>query len=367
MESVDGSDTMALLSLQNISRSFGSTPAVIDVSLAVERGEFFGLLGPSGCGKTTTLRMIAGLEKPDSGAIRFEGKEITNLPPERRGFGMVFQNYALFPHLNVFENVAFGLRARHAPKVETNERVQSALELVQLPGYEKRAIDELSGGQQQRVAIARAIAIEPALLLFDEPLSNLDVSLRESTRGELRELVTRLGLTAVYVTHDQEEAFALCDRISVMVGGRLMQTGKPRELYEEPADIAVARFLGRNNLIRAMRLSSSKASDGEFKTLDGGHTLHMAVSRDELAPLNKPVMLVIRPEHVQLSTNHDGAENSLRGTIREIVFAGATSTIRVDANGLLLEALAVQPENLQLNQECTVVLRGDKLRLLNHG
>jgi ABC-type Fe3+/spermidine/putrescine transport system ATPase subunit len=358
---------MSLLSLQNVSRNFGATRAVNDVSLEVERGEFFGLLGPSGCGKTTTLRMIAGLEKPDSGAILFDGKQITDLPPERRGFGMVFQNYALFPHLNVFENVAFGLRARHASKAEMNERVQSALELVQLPGYEKRAIDELSGGQQQRVAIARAIAIEPVLLLFDEPLSNLDVSLREETRGELRELVTRLGLTAVYVTHDQEEAFALCDRISVMVGGRLMQTGKPRELYEEPADIAVARFLGRNNLIRAMRLSSSKTSDGEFKTLEGGHTLHVPVTRDELAPLNKPVVLAIRPEHVQLTANHGAAPNSLPGTIREIVFAGATSSIRVDAGGLMIEALAVQPEGLQVNQECTVVLPADKLRLLGQG
>src|SRR5678809_968738 len=239
------------LSLKNVSRSFGSTRAVADVSLDVKQGEFFGLLGPSGCGKTTTLRMIAGLEKPDSGSILFQDQDITNLPPERRGFGMVFQNYALFPHLNVFENVAFGLRARHKTKAEMSERVAAALELVQLPGYSKRRVDELSGGQQQRVAIARAIAIEPALLLFDEPLSNLDVSLREETRGELRELVTRLGLTAVYVTHDQEEAFALCDRISVMVGGKLIQTGKPRELYEQPADIAVARFLGRNNLIRS--------------------------------------------------------------------------------------------------------------------
>ncbi|HEY2964517.1 MAG TPA: ABC transporter ATP-binding protein [Pyrinomonadaceae bacterium] len=358
---------MALLSLQNISRNFGSTRAVADVSLDVAQGEFFGLLGPSGCGKTTTLRMIAGLEKPDSGSIHFQDKNITDLPPERRGFGMVFQNYALFPHLNVFENVAFGLRARHAARAETTERVRSALELVQLPGYEKRAIDELSGGQQQRVAIARAIAIEPALLLFDEPLSNLDVSLREETRGELRELVTRLGLTAVYVTHDQEEAFALCDRISVMVGGRLMQSGKPRELYEEPSDIAVARFLGRNNLIRAMRLSSSKTSDGEFKTLEGGHTLHVTVSRDELAPLNKPVVLAIRPEHVRLSSNRDAASNLLRGSVREIVFAGATSTVRVDANGLLLEALVVQPDGLQVNQECAVVLPADKLRLLRQG
>ena len=358
---------MPFLSLQNISRNFGPTQAVASVSLEVERGEFFGLLGPSGCGKTTTLRMIAGLEKPDSGSIRFQDADITNLPPERRGFGMVFQNYALFPHLNVFENVAFGLRARHAAKEKMNERVKSALELVQLPGYEKRAIDELSGGQQQRVAIARAIAIEPALLLFDEPLSNLDVSLREETRSELRELVTRLGLTAVYVTHDQEEAFALCDRIAVMVGGKLMQTGKPRELYEQPADIAVARFLGRNNLIRAMRLSSSKTSDGEFKTLDGGHTLHVPVERNELAPLNKPVVIAIRPEHVRLSANNEGAPNALRGLVREIVFAGATSTIRVDANGLLIEALVVQPDGLQVNQECTVVLDPTRLRLLRQG
>jgi ABC-type Fe3+/spermidine/putrescine transport system ATPase subunit len=358
---------MTFLSLKNISRTFGTTRAVSDVSLDVEQGEFFGLLGPSGCGKTTTLRMIAGLEKPDAGSIRFQNADITNLPPERRGFGMVFQNYALFPHLNVFENVAFGLRARHATKEQMNQRVQSALELVQLPGYEKRAIDELSGGQQQRVAIARAIAIEPVLLLFDEPLSNLDVSLREETRGELRELVTRLGLTAVYVTHDQEEAFALCDRIAVMVGGKLMQIGKPRELYEQPADIAVARFLGRNNLIRAMRLSSSKTSEGEFKTLDGGHTLHVPVAKDELAPLNKPVVIAIRPEHVRLTANNDAAANSVRGTIREIVFAGATSTVRVDANGLLIEALVVQPDGLQVNQECSVVLEPGKLRLLKQG
>jgi ABC-type Fe3+/spermidine/putrescine transport system ATPase subunit len=361
---------MPLLSLKNISRSFGSTKAVADVSLDVEQGEFFGLLGPSGCGKTTTLRMIAGLEKPDAGVIEFKNVDITNLPAERRGFGMVFQNYALFPHLNVFENVAFGLRARHAAKAEMNERVASALELVQLPGYEKRAVDELSGGQQQRVAIARAIAIEPALLLFDEPLSNLDVSLREETRSELRELVTRLGLTAVYVTHDQEEAYALCDRISVMVGGRLMQTGEPRELYEHPSDIAVARFLGRNNLIKAMRVSSSNTSDGEFKTLEGGHTLRLPVNHADLSPLNQPVFLSIRPEHVQIRTNGDSASvrgpNSLRGLIHEIVFAGATSTVRVDAAGLLLEALVLQPDGLAIDQECTVVLPQDRLTLLQN-
>src|SRR5678809_14966 len=343
---------MTFLSLKNLSRTFGTTRAVDNVSLDVNQGEFFGLLGPSGCGKTTTLRMIAGLEKPDAGTIEFQNADITNLPPERRGFGMVFQNYALFPHLNVFENVAFGLRARHKSKAEMDERVVGALELVQLPGYDKRRVDELSGGQQQRVAIARAIAIEPALLLFDEPLSNLDVTLREETRGELRELVTRLGLTAVYVTHDQEEAFALCDRISVMVGGKLVQSGQPRELYEQPTDISVARFLGRNNLIRSMRLSSSKESQGEFKTLEGGHTLRLPVKHEELAPLNKPVYLAIRPEHVQLSTNNHNAPNSLPGNIREIVFAGATSTVRVDANGLPIEALVLRTDGLEPNQPC---------------
>src|ERR1700687_41949 len=292
---------MPLLSLQNISKRFASTPAVSGVALEVERGEFFGLLGPSGCGKTTTLRMIAGLEKPDTGTIDFDGRDITNLTPEARGFGMVFQNYALFPHLNVFENVAFGLRARQKSKSEIREQVVGALELVQLPGYEKRRVDELSGGQQQRVAIARAIAIEPALLLFDEPLSNLDVTLREETRGELRELVARLGLTAVYVTHDQEEAFALCDRISVMAGGRILQTGQPRDLYERPAQLSVARFLGRNNLIRVMRLSSSKAELGEFKTLEGDHTIRMSVDDKNLVPLNQPCILAIRPAHVLIS------------------------------------------------------------------
>ena len=357
---------MPFLSLRNLSRSYGSTRAVDDVSLDVNQGEFFGLLGPSGCGKTTTLRMIAGLEKPDTGSIEFQNTDITHLAPERRGFGMVFQNYALFPHLNVFENVAFGLRARHKSKAEMADRVTSALELVQLPGYGKRAVDELSGGQQQRVAIARAIAIEPALLLFDEPLSNLDVSLREETRSELRELVTRLGLTAVYVTHDQEEAFALCDRISVMVGGKLMQSGRPRELYEQPSEISVASFLGRNNLIKAMRVSSSKATDGEFQTLDGGHTLHLTVKHDELAPLNKPVFLAIRPEHVQLTTNDNHASNSLPGRIREIVFGGATSTVRVDANGLLVEALVLQTNGLAVDQECNVILSPDQLRLLKN-
>ena len=355
---------MPLLSLKNISRSFDKTAAVAEVSLDVERGEFFGLLGPSGCGKTTTLRMIAGLEHPDSGTISFEGTAITNLPAEKRGFGMVLQNYALFPHLNVLENVAFGLRARHKPKSEIIERVKSALDLVQLPGYERRRVDELSGGQQQRVAIARAIAIEPALLLFDEPLSNLDVALREETRGELRELVTRLGLTAVYVTHDQEEAFALCDRISVMVGGRILQTGRPRDLYEHPALLSVAKFLGRNNLIRVMRLSSSKSQVGEFKTLEGGHLIRMPIDDQDLVPLNQPCILAIRPEHVRATKSNANLENALSATVRDVNFAGSTSSIKLDANGLILEALALEADCLAVGDAVDVVLPPERIALL---
>jgi ABC-type Fe3+/spermidine/putrescine transport system ATPase subunit len=277
---------------------------------------------------------------------------------------MVFQNYALFPHLNVFENVAFGLRARHKPKGEIIERVKSALELVQLPGYEKRRVDELSGGQQQRVAIARAIAIEPALLLFDEPLSNLDVTLREETRGELRELVTRLGLTAVYVTHDQEEAFALCDRISVMVGGRILQTGRPRDLYEHPSQLSVGKFLGRNNLIRVMRLTSAKSEVAEFKTLAGGHTIRLPVEGNNLVPLNQPCILAIRPEHVLFANGNVQLENALPAVVREINFAGATSSIKLDANGLLLEALALEAEGIKVGEQQTVVLPPERISLL---
>ncbi len=360
---------MPLLSLKNLSKRFDKTQAVTEVSLDVERGEFFGLLGPSGCGKTTTLRMIAGLEKPDSGSIAFEGGDITNLSAERRGFGMVFQNYALFPHLNVFENVAFGLRARHKPNPEIRERVKAALELVQLPGYEKRRVDELSGGQQQRVAIARAIAIEPALLLFDEPLSNLDVTLREETRSELRELVARLGLTAVYVTHDQEEAFALCDRISVMVTGRLLQTGRPRDLYEHPAQLSVGRFLGRNNLIRAMPLSSSKSELGEFKTLEGGHIIRIPMDDKNLVPPTQhgqPCILAIRPEHILIRNSDEKLENALPATVREIDFAGATSSIKLDANGLVLEALALDADGLAAGDQRTVVLPPERISLLRN-
>jgi iron(III) transport system ATP-binding protein len=369
---------MPLLSLNQISKRFGETAAVADVSFAVERGEFFGLLGPSGCGKTTTLRIVAGLESPDTGRVEFHGREITTLPSEKRGFGMVFQNYALFPHLNVFENVAFGLRARgnrgSSPTVREgvaddslNQRVRQALALVQLPGFDSRRVDELSGGQQQRVAIARAIAIEPSLLLFDEPLSNLDVALREETRRELRALVKRLNLTAVYVTHDQEEAFALCDRIAVMGKGSVLQIGEPRELYDHPANGAVARFLGNNNLIQAMRLTSSNDPVTRFKTVDGDHVLAVNASHEELMslPVNKPCWLAIRPEAIELN-DKSARNNQLGAQIELMEFGGATTTLRLDAGGLKLEALVLRADEYAIGDQCVVTLPAEKIRLLPH-
>ena len=372
---------MSLLSLRSVSKRFGTTAAVDNVSITVERGEFFGLLGPSGCGKTTTLRIIAGLEAPDNGTVELDGLDITNLAPERRGFGMVFQNYALFPHLNVFENVAFGLRARgSSPSVRTptsrgsdriksstiEERVNQALDLVQLSDFEKRRVDQLSGGQQQRVAIARAIAIEPQLLLFDEPLSNLDVALREETRSELRALVKTLTLTAVYVTHDQEEAFALCDRIAVMDKGCVVQIGTPRELYEQPANLVIARFVGRNNLIRAIRLTSSNDTITRFKTLAGGHTLIVNTTHDQLMhlPVNKPCVLGIRPEAISISKEQAGTENQLSARVEQIEFSGATTTLMLDANGLKLEALAWRADDLKTGDEVRLALPKSSIRVL---
>jgi iron(III) transport system ATP-binding protein len=372
---------MSLLSLRNLSKRFGSTSAVNDASIEVEPGEFFGLLGSSGCGKTTTLRIIAGLESPDSGTVQFDNRNITNLPSEKRGFGMVFQNYALFPHLNVFENVAFGLRARRYRTASGSERVSSseikdkvdrALKLVQLPGFERRRVDELSGGQQQRVAIARAIAIEPALLLFDEPLSNLDVALREETRSELRALVKRLNLTSVYVTHDQEEAFALCDRIAVMSEGRILQIGGPRELYEHPTNVAIAKFLGRNNLIRAMRLTSSNDPVTKFKTLAGDHTLIVRATHEQLMhlPVNKPCMLAIRPEAITVSEkdaarSQSVVDNQISARVEQIEFGGATTTLKLDANGLKLEALVMRADAFAVGEECFVSLSADRIQLLS--
>jgi len=236
---------VSTVTLESITRRYDEGGGISDFSCAIGQGECFALLGPSGCGKTTTLRVIAGLEAPEAGRVFFGDRDVTELPPERRNAAMVFQSYALFPHMTVFENVAFGLRARKLPRTEIAPRVEEALALVQLTGLERRAVNELSGGQQQRVALARAIAVQPPVLLLDEPLSNLDAELRHSTREQLAELQRRLGITAVYVTHDQEEALELADRIAVLKDGACHQIGTPEEILDAPATPFVETFLAR--------------------------------------------------------------------------------------------------------------------------
>ncbi|MBX3175721.1 MAG: ABC transporter ATP-binding protein [Candidatus Hydrogenedentes bacterium] len=236
---------MSSVRLERVTRVFAEGGGVRDFSCEIAQGEFFALLGPSGCGKTTTLRSIAGLEELDSGAIYFGGRDVTHEPPERRKAAMVFQSYALFPHMNVFENVAFGLRAQRMDKTLIPERVRASLALVQLERLERRWVTELSGGQQQRVALARALAVHPEILLLDEPLSNLDAELRYATRAQLAEIQKKLGITAIYVTHDQEEAIELADRIAVMKDGVCHQIGSPREILEAPATDFVRQFLSR--------------------------------------------------------------------------------------------------------------------------
>ncbi|MCX7012510.1 MAG: ABC transporter ATP-binding protein [Candidatus Sumerlaeota bacterium] len=245
-----GDQDMRSVRLDNVSKRFGDVVALEGVSLAIERGEFFSLLGGSGCGKTTTLRLVAGFEAPSAGEIFFDDRPMSAVPANRRNTAMVFQNYALFPHLHVFGNVAFGLKARGVPAKEIAGRVREALALVDLEGFETRDVHELSGGQQQRVAVARAAVVRPDILLLDEPLSNLDARLRKSTRAGLLRVQRSLGATTIYVTHDQDEALALSDRIAVMRDGRIEQVGTPRELYENPGTPFVARFIGETNLLR---------------------------------------------------------------------------------------------------------------------
>ena len=319
-----------VLQLEGLTRAFGSVRAVDRLSLSVREGEFVTLLGPSGCGKTTALRLVAGFERPDEGHIRFRGEEITELSPQRRGFGMVFQNYALFPHLNVFDNVAFGLRARRVPKPETAAKVRAALRTVDLSAYETRTVQALSGGQQQRVALARALAIEPPLLLLDEPLSNLDQTLRVQTRNDLRRLVRELGITALFVTHDQEEAFDLSDRIAVMKDGRIRQAGTPRRLYEEPSGRFVAGFVGRANTLRGRRIPGGVRVPGAEWSWAAGDATGDAARQVE--PGERCVLLV-RPEDLEFVGTRTVNGRGCPGSVRDRRFRGATVSYSVAIPG----------------------------------
>ena len=317
---------MASLRLERLAKRFGEVPAVEDLSLEVRDGELVSLLGPSGSGKTTTLRLIAGYEAPGGGEIYLEDRPIGQLPPERRNVGMVFQNYALFPHLSVFDNVAFGLRMRRIPPDELRGRVEEALALVRLEGLAERYPRQLSGGQQQRVALARAIVFRPALLLLDEPLSALDRKLRAQMQLELRQLQRQTGLTTLYVTHDQEEALALSDRIAVMSGGRLQQYGTPREIYERPANAFIVDFIGVANLLEVELIPNGPA--GPLARI-GGLTFPFAPSGEP--PRLGSARLAIRPEQVQLS--RASAPGAVPGRVTSSVYLGTTTHVYVTLEG----------------------------------
>jgi spermidine/putrescine transport system ATP-binding protein len=304
--------------LIDLVKRFGDFTAVAGINLQMPSGEFFSLLGPSGCGKTTTLRMIAGFERPSEGQILLDGVDMAQTPPHKRNVNTVFQNYALFPHLTVEENVAFGLRYKKASKEETKERVGRALELVQLTGFSKRRPTQLSGGQQQRVALARALILNPAVLLLDEPLGALDAKLRKRLQLELKALQEEVGITFIYVTHDQEEALTMSDRIAVMSQGHVEQVGAPQDIYEAPTSAYVADFLGVSNLMDA---EAEGVGDGGCRVKLGEFALVAGQGDSDALGSCK---LTIRPERIDIEPHGTSGENRIPGMIDRVVYVGAT-------------------------------------------
>ena len=327
---------MASIGIDRVSRSFGAVRAVDDISITIADGEFFTLLGPSGCGKTTLLRMLAGFAELECGEVRFGARRIDTLPPHKRNTGMVFQNYAVFPNLTVGGNVAYGLKARGVARSGIDARVLSALRLVQLEGYDARWPHQLSGGQLQRVAIARALVIEPEVLLLDEPLSNLDAQLRVEMRGEIRELQKTLGITAIYVTHDQEEALSISDRVAVMRGGRLEQIGAPKELYRRPATPFVAALLGKTNILDGM--VAGQQGQGTVVRLGSSAFVVPKLAAAEGAA----VTFSLRPEALRPLAAGDAAPEgfaTIAAELTRLEFLGALTRIEARlGNGMLLRA-----------------------------
>lgn len=310
----------ALVDLVNISKSYDGQLILDDLNLYIRQNEFLTLLGPSGCGKTTTLRILGGFEKPDKGQVIFEGQDITQLPPNKRNLNTVFQKYALFTHMDVAENIAFGLKIKGKSKSYIDDKIKYALKLVNLDGYEHRMPDSLSGGQQQRIAIARAIVNEPKLLLLDEPLGALDLKLRQDMQYELIRLKNELGITFIYVTHDQEEALTMSDTIVVMNQGYIQQIGTPEKIYNEPENAFVADFIGDSNILGATMLQDRLVEilGAKFACVDEGFGV------------NKPVDAVIRPEDVELV---DPSQGIIQGIVTHIIFKGVHYEMEVTANG----------------------------------
>ncbi len=353
--------------LESLTKQFADFAAVDDVSLEIESGEFFSLLGPSGCGKTTTLRMTAGFEPPTRGRILLDGVDVARLAPHKRNVNTVFQSYALFPFLTVAENVAFGMRYRSVPKSEVSTRVGEALELVQLSGYERRRPNQLSGGQQQRVALARALVLRPAVLLLDEPLGALDAKLRRALQVELGALQKQVGITFLYVTHDQEEALTMSDRLAVMNHGRIAQLGTPEDVYAEPADAYVADFLGVSNLMEAtvQGPTSTRGGGGCCRLAVGDFTLDASCGQ---LSATGTVKLAIRPERIHLHPHDSTGDNRMPGMVERLVFLGSTTQIFLRlANGAALQALVRNDGSALTYSQGTpvsVALPADALRVL---
>jgi len=348
---------MEPLHLRSIRKSYPSQPEALQVlagvSLTIQPGELFFLLGPSGCGKTTLLRCLAGLDFPTSGAIFFGEREVTNLAPHLRETAMVFQSYALWPHLTVAENIAFGLVERKIPAAERTERVEQALRSVRLEGLGARSIDQLSGGQQQRVALARALVVRPRCLLLDEPLSNLDAQLRIEMRREIRRIVKENGLTAVYVTHDQEEALAMADRMAILEKGVVAQVGTPEEIYRRPTSASVARFIGETNLIPAELIAVGVESI-QVKTAAGIFT-GQGAGAPLAAAAGGPATLSVRPEAWRPAA--DGALNSVTGQVVERVYLGARAQLTLASPlGALSVVILNPPTGLTTGQTLTVAV-----------
>ena len=320
-----------LIELKDISKSFGDTEVLHHINLYIRKCEFVTLLGPSGCGKTTLLRLLGGFETPTSGQIFFDGADVANLPPYKRRINTVFQKYALFSHLNVFDNIAFGLnlkapeafgvKTRAQKKEEIRRRVDRMLKLVKMEGYENRSINQLSGGQQQRIAIARALVNEPEVLLLDEPLGALDLKLRKEMQVELKSMQQQLGITFIYVTHDQEEALTMSDTVAVMNGGRIQQIGDPKRIYDEPKNAFVADFIGESNIISGVMLEDNlvKMLDTEFQCVDEGFGK------------NEPVDVVVRPEDVMIVGEDVGM---LTGTVESVLFKGVHYEMMIDTGSM---------------------------------
>lgn len=314
---------MPVLELHDVHKSYGATRALVGVSFVVEQGEIVALLGPSGCGKSTTLELIAGLEAPEQGQIKWKGRSLQDAPPHQRGFGLMFQDFALFPHMNVYENVAFGLRMAHLPRPELEDRVQEVLDLVSLPEFGERDVNTLSGGEQQRVALARSLAPSPRLLMLDEPLGSLDRNLRERLMLDLRHILVSMHQTAIYVTHDQEEAFALADRVVVMNAGRVEQIGTPEEVYSRPKSRFVARFLGLTNLI-----------SGQLISKDSGAAIDTPIGEIPIATQARgQVTMLLRPEAASLDGRGDC---QLVGQVVEKSFRGSTCRAVIEVNDVKL-------------------------------